>query len=340
MTAARRGMTGLVTSSPERPDLPKDRTGETVGDAALLGLSLGALALAGRDKATFFFSPTLDSFGPWLEQLLAESTGKEGRGVVPIVGEPPGRPDSYGDDRVFISIGMEGHDPEEELLAALRQTGHPVLKITLADPYELGGQIFMWETATAIAGWRLGINPFDQPDVEAAKALARGATAAYRETGRLSGERPAWSSAHCDIYGEHPSLGDFLAQGSPGDYVALQAYVAPAPGLDRALAELRRKIRDRWRLATTAGYGPRYLHSTGQLHKGDRGGGLFVQFTADDAEDIPIPEEPGPEASFLTFGALKAAQAMGDLQALRDRGRRTIRFHFHGDPVRGIDEIR
>jgi len=316
-----------------------DTAAETLSDAAILGAALGELARTGRDKATFFFSPPLESFGAWLEQLLAESTGKEGRGIVPIVGEPPGSPESYGDDRVFIAIGLGGDRPQEELLAALRRSGHPVLKIALGDPYKLGGQIFTWETATAVAGWRLGINPFDQPDVEAAKTLVREMTAAYRETRRLPEEKPAWSSAHWDIYGEYPSLADFLAQGGGGDYVALQAYLTPTPALDRALAGLRRKIRDRRRLATTAGYGPRYLHSTGQLHKGDGGGGLFIQFTAGDAEDISIPDEPGQEASFLTFGALKAAQATGDRRALRDRGRRVIRFHFPGDPDGAISDL-
>jgi len=311
-----------------------------ISDAAFWGTALGELARAGRDKATFFFSPPLESFGAWLEQLLAESTGKEGRGIVPVIGEPPGTPESYGDDRVFIAIARGENHPQGELLSALQQAGHPVLKITLADPYDLGGQIFSWEMATAVAGWRLGINPFDQPDVEAAKILAREMIAAYRETGQFPVEQPSWSFAQGDIYGEQPSLADFLAQGKAGDYVALQAYVTSNPATDRALAGLRRKIRDRWRLATTAGYGPRYLHSTGQLHKGDGGGGLCIQFTAGDAEDISIPDEPGQEASSLTFGALKAAQARGDCRALRDRGRRVIRFHFHGDPAAGIAALR
>jgi len=324
---------------PEGPYRPESWASERWSDAAVIGVALGELARMGRDKATFFFSPPLESFGAWLEQLLAESTGKDGRGIVPIVGEPPGSPESYGDDRVFIAIGLGGDKPQEELLAVLNRSGHPVLKITLADPYDLGGHIFTWEMATAIAGWRLGINPFDQPDVEAAKALTREMTEAYRETGRLPAERPAWASARGDIYGEHHSLTDFLAQGKAGDYVALQAYVTPSPALDQVLTGLRRQIRDRWRLATTAGYGPRYLHSTGQLHKGDGGGGLFIQFTAAEEEDVPIPDEPGQEASFLTFGTLKAAQAMGDRQALRDRGRRAIRFHFPGGVAGAISDL-
>jgi len=337
--AAPRGNGEEGLSRPEGPHRPEAWAAETLSDAAVLGVALGELARMGRDKATVFFSPPLESFGAWLEQLLAESTGKEGRGIVPIVGEPPGPPESYGDDRVFIAVGLGDDKPQEELLAALNRAGHPVLKMTLADPYDLGGHIFTWEMATAIAGWRLGINPFDQPDVEAAKALAREMTAAYRETGLLPAERPAWSSARWDIYGEHPSLTDFLAKGKAGDYVALQAYVTPTPALDQALTGLRRQIRDRWRLATTAGYGPRYLHSTGQLHKGDGGGGLFIQFTAAEEEDVPIPDEPGQGASFLTFGTLKAAQAMGDRQALRDRGRRVIRFHFPGGVADAISDL-
>jgi len=314
--------------------------GETADAAALLGAALGTLARAGRDKATFFFSPPLESFGAWLEQLLAESTGKEGRGIVPVVDEPPGVPESYGNDRFFIAVGLGDDRPQQRLLDALGRVGHPVLEISLQDPYDLGGQIFLWEMATAVAGWRLGINPFDQPDVEAAKLLAKEMTASYREKGRLPAERPDRTTSRWDIYGEYPSLTAFLAQGKAGDYVALQVYLTPSSSIDLALADLRSGIRDRWRLATTAGYGPRYLHSTGQLHKGDGGGGLFIQITAADGADVPIPDEPGQEAAGLTFGTLKAAQAMGDRRALRDRGRRVLRIHLHGDPLGGLEALR
>ena len=303
----------------------------TVISAALLGAALGELAKAGRDKATFFLSPRIESFGDWLEQLLAESTGKDGQGILPIVGEPPGSPEVYGNDRVFINVSIGEDNRYNDLLAALRQAGHPVMQLSMEEPYALGGQIFLWEMATAVAGQRLGINPFDQPDVEAAKVLARQMVAAYRDKGKLPEETPVWSSEVMDIFGDATSLRDFLAQAKAGDYVALQAYVAPTRELDLALANLRLRIRDRYRLATTVGYGPRYLHSTGQLHKGDGGAGLFIQITAADPDDAPIPDEPGPSSSSISFGALKAAQAMGDRQALINGGRRVIRLHVRKD---------
>jgi glucose-6-phosphate isomerase len=311
----------------------------TVISAALLGTALGELAKAGRDKATFFLSPQIESFGAWLEQLLAESTGKDGRGILPIVGEPPGLPEVYGDDRVFIKVSIGEDNGHNNLLAALRQAGHPVMELAMEEPYALGGQIFFWEMATAVAGQRLGVNPFDQPDVEAAKVLARQMVAAYRDQGKLPEETPAWSSEGMDVFGDNTSLRDFLAQAKAGDYVALQAYVAPTPEIDLALANLRLRIRDRYRLATTAGYGPRYLHSTGQLHKGDGGAGLFIQITATDPEDAPIPDEPGQSSSSITFGALKAAQAMGDRQALINSGRRVIRLHFRKNPSRELERM-
>ncbi|MCK9197909.1 MAG: hypothetical protein M0P16_13130 [Syntrophales bacterium] len=330
------GKTSLPGGSQKDCD---DQPGETVISAALLGTALGELAKAGRDKATFFLSPKIESFGDWLEQLLAESTGKDGQGVLPIVGEAPGPPEVYGDDRVFINVSIGEDNRYDSLLAALRQAGHPIMKLSIEEPYALGGQILLWEMATAVAGQRLGVNPFDQPDVEAAKVLARQMAAAYRDEGKLPEETPAWSSEAMDIFGDAVSLRDFLAQAKAGDYVALQAYVAPTREMDLALTNLRRRIRDRYRLATTVGYGPRYLHSTGQLHKGDRGAGLFIQITAADPEDAPIPDEPGQLFSSITFGALKAAQAMGDRQALINSGRRVIRLHFRINPSGGLKKI-
>lgn len=309
----------------------------TVISAALLGAALGELAKAGRDKATFFLSREIESFGAWLEQLIAESSGKDGQGILPIVGEAPGPPEVYGDDRVFINVSLGEDNPHHDLLAALRAAGHPVMELSMEEPYALGGQILRWEMATAVAGELLGINPFDQPDVEAAKILTRQMVAAYRDQGKLPEEMPVRSSEAMDIYGDAASLKDFLARAKAGDYVALQAYVAPTRKVDMALANLRRRIRDRYRLATTVGYGPRYLHSTGQLHKGDRGAGLFIQITAADPEDAPVPDEPGRPSSSITFGALKAAQAMGDRQALINGGRRVIRLHFRGNL---LDELK
>jgi len=297
----------------------------------ILGAVLGTLAQAGRDKVTFAISPAIASFGDWVEQLIAESTGKEGKGILPVVGEPLGGPGVYGDDRLFVHLKVADDTTHDAALQALEAAGHPVVRLALRDPYDLGGQFFLWEFATAVVGHLLGINPFDQPNVESAKALARRMVAEYKEKGSL----PAIESAPLTA----EALDGFLAQGRPGDYIALQAYLQPTPETDAGLAALRLCLRDRYRLATTVGYGPRFLHSTGQLHKGDRGNGLFIQFTADDAQDVPIPDEAGAPASSITFGVLKAAQALGDRQALLDAGRRVIRFHLGSDGVKGLNRL-
>ncbi len=299
--------------------------------AAELGAAMGALAGEGRDKVTFVLSPSLVPFGGWAEQLIAESTGKEGKGILPVVGERLGAPPVYGADRLFVAMGLAGEAVDEAALSALGEAGYPVMRLALDDRYALGEQYFVWELATAIAGYHLGINPFDQPDVEAAKALAREMVVAYRETGRLPEGEVAPLEAE--------SLWQFLAQGRPGDYVALQAYVAPTPEVDAALGVLRHRIRERLHLATTVGYGPRYLHSTGQLHKGDAGRGLFVQFTADAPHDLFIPDEAGSPQASITFQTLKMAQALGDQQALLARGRRVIRFHLGMDVVAGLRRL-
>ena len=203
-----------------------------------------------------------------------------------------------------------------------------MVRLRLRDLYDLGDQFFLWEMATAVAGSRLGINPFDQPNVEAAKVLARGAIAAYAESGELPQDEPAALTVQ--------SLADFLSHADSGDYISLQAYVHPTASTDAALLALRARLRDQFRLATTVGYGPRFLHSTGQLHKGDAGNGLFIQFTADNQQDVPIPDEAGEPESSMSFGVLKMAQALGDKQALLDGGRRVIRFHLGDDVVGGL----
>jgi transaldolase/glucose-6-phosphate isomerase len=293
-------------------------------DGAWLGVILAELAKAGRDKVTFITSPAIASFGDWVEQLIAESTGKEGVGIVPVVGEAVGSPAVYSDDRLFVYLQLEGDGTFD---AAVQ----PVVRLRLRDLYDLGGQFFLWEMATAVAGYRLGINPFDQPNVEAAKVLARKMVAAYGETGRLPEDVLAPLTAE--------ALNKFLAQARAGDYVALQAYVQPTLETDAALLALRARLRDRLRLATTLGYGPRFLHSTGQLHKGDAGNGLFIQFTSDAGQDVAIPDEAGRPESTMTFGVLKVAQALGDKQALLDAGRRVIRFHLGTDVVGGLKEL-
>ena len=298
---------------------------------ARLGAILGELAKAGRDKATFAISPSIASFGDWVEQLIAESTGKEGKGILPVVREPLGPPEVYGDDRLFVHLRLDGDDAHDAALAALEAAGHPVVRLNLHDRYDLGAQFFLWEIATAVAGHRLGINPFDQPDVEAAKVLARRMVAEYTEKGTL----PAGESAPLTAEALH----GFLAQAQPGSYITLQAYVQPTAEADVALAALRVRLRDRFQLATTVGYGPRFLHSTGQLHKGDAGRGLFIQLTADSPRDVPIPDEAGSPDSSISFGVLKLAQALGDRQALLDAGRRVIRFHLGEDVVDGLKHL-
>jgi glucose-6-phosphate isomerase len=320
-------------------------SGSGAMNGSLLGALLGEFAAQGRDKLTFLFSPALTPFGDWVEQLLAESLGKEGEGILPVVGEEIGPPSVYRGDRLFCSVRLAGDAAGEEKLSALAESGVPVIDIVLADPCDLGGQCFFWEMATAVAAWRLAINPFDQPDVEAAKILARKMIAEYREKGAMPPETPSVKGAGLSLYGDVPggtpeeALKAFLAQARQGAYVALQAYLPPSPETDELLQRLRMRIRDRFRLATTVGYGPRFLHSTGQLHKGDAGYGLFIQFTADDLRDAPIPDELGRPESALTFGVLKQAQVFGDRQALLNAGRRAIRVHLGGNPAEGLSRV-
>ena len=337
----------LLNRAAEAAD--RERSLHDFGADSLTGLYLGAvmgeLARAGRDKLTFVFSQRIASFGDWLEQLIAESTGKEGKGILPVVGEPLGVSADYGDDRIFVYIHLAGDEVQDEAIDHLGKAGQPIIKIGLQDVCDLGGQIFLWEMATAVAGHILGINPFDQPDVEAAKVLARKMIVQYREKGSLPDEVPLLRSEGIDVYGDCPahSPGDalnvFLGSALPDGYVALQAYLQPTAETDAALLRLRNALRDRCCLATTVGYGPRFLHSTGQLHKGDGGRGVFLQLTADDPRDVPIPDNMGQPGSSLSFGVLKAAQALGDRQALRNAGRPVIRFHLGGDIAGGMEVL-
>ncbi len=299
--------------------------------AALLGAILGEYAKLGRDKLTLVLEPGIASFGDWVEQLIAESTGKEGQGILPVVAEPPGEPGIYGHDRIFVRMGKS---PEAYRLEALEGLGHPVVPIELGDRYDLGGQFFLWELATAVAGYRLGIQPFDQPNVESAKKAARKMVAAFSESGELPREAPSLVDGDIQVFGDAGAstaagaLQAFLEQGKPGEYISLQAFIPPSQATTEALKHLRGQLLQRYQLATTNGYGPRFLHSTGQLHKGDGGHGLFVQFTSDPLEEISIPLEAGKNDSVLSFGVLALAQALGDRQALIDAGRRVIRFHL------------
>lgn len=294
-------------------------------EAARLGAIMGTLAQHGRDKLTLVVSPEIDAFGDWVEQLVAESTGKEGKGILPVVAERLAGPELYGDDRLFVSIYLPQSRESAAAVAALEAAGYPVVKFGLNDRYDLGGLFMIWELATAVAGHILDIQPFDQPNVELAKMLARQGVAAYEAKGEL----PAREELPISV----ENLDQFLAQSEPGDYVALQAFVPPTPETTAVLQTLRHQIRDRYRVATTVGYGPRFLHSTGQLHKGDSGNGLFIQFTSDPQTDLPIPENGGLEKGGLTFGVLKMAQALGDGRALQAADRRFIRFHLGNDVV-------
>lgn len=313
---------------------------------AWAGAAIGILAEHGRDKLTLIGSKRLNRIGPWVEQLVAESLGKEGKGVLPVSGEPLSEPAVYGKDRFFVCLDLEGEaNDAAQLVAALKSAGHPLACVSLSDVYELGAEVFFWEMATAIAAHFLKVNPFDQPNVETTKRLARDLIHVYHKEGRLPALTPTFSQNGITVYADVPGndlatvTKNFFGQAHAGDYVSLQAYVHPTSTVLDALQAWRTALRDRYRLATTLGVGPRFLHSTGQLHKGDRGNGLFVQVTCDDEADVGIPDQVASPASSLSFGVLKAVQALGDRQALLDAKRRVIRFHLGADVVGGVETL-
>lgn len=328
-----------------------DHGSSDAAGSSLLGVTLGELARLGRDKLTLMISAALSLFGAWLEQLIAESTGKEGVGILPVVDELPLPASEYEHDRLFVFLNLGSEPATEELQAALIAQGHPLITISLRDKYDLGGEFWRWEMATAIAGHCLKVNPFDQPNVEQAKKLARKLVQEFKEKGCLSEEDPIAVVAGIRVYGKSSGgslaavMDQFLGPASvaPADknrsYVALQAFVPSTPAIDQSLQGLRRKIQQRYHLATTMGYGPRFLHSTGQLHKGDGGNGRFIQITADYQAELPIPDAAGLAKSSISFGVLALAQAMGDFQALRDSGRSIIRFHISGAIHQGVAKL-
>jgi transaldolase/glucose-6-phosphate isomerase len=287
-----------------------------------LGIAMGALALQGRDKATFVVSEPISSFGLWVEQLIAESTGKEGKGILPVADEPLGPPESYGNDRVFAYL-RNGDEPDEELdekVEALSRAGHPTVTLESHDgPLDLGRIFFFAEFATAVAGWVLGINPFDQPNVQEAKDNTKKVLEAS--------EPPRVEDASDD------ALRELLGQAEPPRYVAIMGYVEPSEEVDAAMAELRTTIRDATRATTTFGYGPRFLHSTGQFHKGGPPTGLFLQLVHDVDEDVEVPE------TGYSFGTLIEAQATGDLLTLRDHDLPAERVRLKGDPAQAVREL-
>jgi transaldolase/glucose-6-phosphate isomerase len=313
-----------------------------------LGLAMGLAGLEGRDKVTISASKKIADFGAWAEQLIAESTGKEGKGLIPIDGEPLADPEIYGNDRFFIDIRTDGDNDRahDEKLDALERAGHPVVRIVMRSIDHLGQEFFRFEMATAVAGSILGINPFNQPDVEDAKIKTRELTAAFEKTGALPAQKPVMASRQADLYTDDHNAADLRKAGADGDlrswirahldrsgaddYVALLAYIARDDAHIDALQDMRLKVRDKRHVATCAEFGPRFLHSTGQAYKGGPDSGVFLQITADDAKDLAVP---GQKAS---FGVIKAAQARGDFDVLTERGRRALRVHLKGDLASGL----
>jgi len=319
---------------------------------AWLGAILGVLTKAGHDKVTLIASPPVESFGSWVEQLIAESTGKSGKGILPVDREPMGEPGDYANDRLFVYLRLAHDNTYDERVRALEDGGFPVVRINMKDIYDLGGEFFRWEMAIAIAGMIIGIHPFNQPNVEAAKILARKMIAEYQKKGKLPQIKPTLEDQGITVYSDfktdsiHHALSKFLRLAKKGkneskgrSYVTLQAYVKPSGETYDALQKLRKKILTKYRLATTSGFGPRFLHSTGQLHKGDAGNGLFIQFTSEMPKDVPIPDEAGKRASSISFGVLKNAQVLGDRQALLENKRKVITFHLGEDVVEGIEKL-
>ena len=319
--------------------------------AVQLGLLMGLAANAGKDKITIFTSPEIYDLGAWMEQLIAESTGKLGKGITPVDREEIGGPEVYGTDRIFAYVKLAGTKDasQDAKVAAIEAAGHPVVHIEIADLYEIFGQFFTWEVATAVAGSVMGINPFNQPDVESAKIETRALTSAYEQSGKLPERKPILVDAGAEVYATDAYaatlkgaaktqtlaglLGAHLAQIKSGDYFAALAFLPMFPEHEAAIQGLRHKVRDAKKVATCVGFGPRFLHSTGQDYKGGPNTGVFLQITADHAFDVAIPGQK------LTFGVVIDAQAGGDLAVLESRGRRAVRVHLGADVAAGLKTL-
>ncbi len=314
----------------------------------VLGTVLGVLGKTGSDKVTIVASPGIADFGAWLEQLLAESTGKQGKGLIPVDAEPLGPPDVYGKDRLFVYLRLSGEADvkQDEAVAALERAGHPVVHIGVTDRYHIGQEFFRWELATAVAGAILAINPFDQPDVEASKDKTRELTAAYEKSGALPAETVLLEEAGLTLFADDRNrkafgkagtlveyLGAHFGHIREGDYCALLAYVERNKLHRDALQEIRVLIRDRKRVATCLGFGPRFLHSTGQAYKGGPNTGVFLQITCDDSADLQVPGQK------YTFGVVKAAEARGDFEVLAERDRRMLRVHLGVHVAAGLTTL-
>ncbi|MGE0542326.1 MAG: bifunctional transaldolase/phosoglucose isomerase [Dehalococcoidia bacterium] len=325
------------------PDVPIEANA-----GVCLGAIIGRAARDGRDKLTLICAPGIASFGYWVEQLIAESTGKQGKGIIPIEGEPVGAPAVYGDDRLFVylTLAEEPDDHQDAAVAALERAGFPVVRITLRDRYDLGGEFFRWELATATAGALLGVNPFDEPNVQESKDNTRRVLREYEQRGAFPDERPLFDDG-LTLYAATPTanglrrtadsaaaLCRFVKECEPGDYLAITAYLPRTEEIDAALREIRRHLRDTLKVATTVGYGPRFLHSTGQLHKGGPARGVFLQLTHDITTNLPVPGAP------YSFGVLERAQALGDLQSLQSRKLRAVRVSLGADIAAGLERLK
>ena len=313
---------------------------------ARLGCIMGECAKAGRDKITILTDPRIASFGLWVEQLIAESTGKDGTGIVPIAGEDIGSPSNYGEDRLFVHLAVEKIDSAADMkLSALEAAGHPVVRILLNDLYDIGEEFFLWEIATAVAGWRIGINPFDQPNVQESKDATKELLDTYTREGKLPEQGVLATDGTLTIYADDATraalpgdstaaaLKAHLARAGAGDYVAMLDYIEETPEHEALIQQLRTHIRNATRCGTTTGYGPRFLHSTGQLHKGGSAAGVFIQITAPDTVDFPIPNQT------YTYSVLKQAQALGDFRSLASRGRRAVRVDLGTDVAAGLRRL-
>src|SRR2546426_230764 len=315
----------------------------------VLGIILGTAARNGRDKVTIITSPGISDLGAWLEQLLAESTGKQGKGIIPVDREELGPPETYDNDRIFVYVRLDSapDSAQDAKVAVLEEAGHPVVHISVADIYDLGQEFFRWEIATAVAGSIIGINAFNQPDVEASKIATRNLTAEYEKRGSLPEEKPFFEEGGIKLFtddknadalakavGSEKSLAGYLRAHlnrlTASDYFALLAYIQMKSDHISRLQELRHLLRDKRHNATCVGFGPRFLHSTGQAYKGGPNSGVFLQITCDDAADLPVPGQK------YTFGVVKAAQARGDFQVLAERGRRALRVHLGKDLQAGL----
>jgi hypothetical protein len=319
--------------------------------AVQLGLILGSAANAGRDKITIFTSPEIYDLGAWMEQLIAESTGKLGKGITPVDREAIAAPELYGKDRIFAYVRLAGTaDPGlDAKVGAIEAAGHPVVHFEISDLYEIFGQFFTWEVATAVAGSVMDINPFNQPDVESAKIETRALTSAYEQTGKLPERSPVLVDGGIEVYATDayaaklkaaaPAqtlagiLRAHLSQIHAGDYFAALAFLPMFPEHEAAIQGLRHKVRDAKHVATCLGFGPRFLHSTGQDYKGGPNTGVFLQITADHATDVAIPGQK------FSFGVVIAAQAAGDLAVLESRGRRAVRVHLGADVAAGLKTL-